>query len=68
MTYDATRRIVPAAPQLTEYLLVEFTNFMSVVAEKLRISNSRYISFFLGTTFPYNFSPLRFLDIEHSFK
>ncbi|ONI05050.1 hypothetical protein PRUPE_6G353600 [Prunus persica] len=53
MTYDATRRIVPAAPQLTEYLLVEFTNFMSVVAEKLRISNSSETDNSLDTQVPF---------------
>lgn len=42
MAYDVTRKIITAAPQLTEILLVEFMNFMSVLAEKLCISKSRY--------------------------
>ncbi|RXH82519.1 hypothetical protein DVH24_036860 [Malus domestica] len=53
MTYDATRRIVSAAPQLTEPLLVEFTNFMSVVAEKLHISKSSETDNSLDTQVPF---------------
>lgn len=34
MSHDATRKIVAAAPQVSEALLLEFTNFLSVVAEK----------------------------------
>ncbi|KAB2629923.1 translational activator GCN1 [Pyrus ussuriensis x Pyrus communis] len=53
MTYDTTRRIVSAAPQLTEPLLVEFTNFMSVVAEKLHISKSSETDNSLDTQVPF---------------
>jgi hypothetical protein len=42
MAYDATRKIITAAPQLSEDLLLEFTNFLSVVGEKLYISKTRY--------------------------
>lgn len=42
MAYDATRKIITAAPQITETLLVEFMNFLSVLAEKLCISKTRY--------------------------
>ncbi|KAB2621344.1 translational activator GCN1 [Pyrus ussuriensis x Pyrus communis] len=56
MNYDATRRIVSAAPQLTEPLLVEFTNFTSVVAGKLRISKLRYNAFLYMPLIPFNSS------------
>ncbi|POO02948.1 Proteasome component Ecm29/Translational activator Gcn [Trema orientale] len=38
--YDATKKIIVAAPQLTETLLFEFTNFLSLAAEKLLISKT----------------------------
>lgn len=41
VTYNATKKIVPAAPQLAEHLLIEFTTFISVVEEKHRISKAR---------------------------
>ncbi|PPR92002.1 hypothetical protein GOBAR_AA28683 [Gossypium barbadense] len=34
-TYDATKKIVAAAPQLSEVLLLEFTDFLSLVGEKI---------------------------------
>ncbi|XVE90051.1 hypothetical protein DITRI_Ditri20bG0045600 [Diplodiscus trichospermus] len=34
-TYDATRKIIAAAPQLSEVLLLEFTGFLSLVGEKI---------------------------------
>ncbi|KAL6142934.1 hypothetical protein ACLB2K_061209 [Fragaria x ananassa] len=40
VAYNATKKIVPAAPQLAEHLLIEFAAFMSVVEEKHRISKS----------------------------
>jgi hypothetical protein len=43
MASDATRKIIAGAPQLSEDLLLEFTNFLSIVGEKLRDSNTRYI-------------------------
>ena len=43
--FDATRKIISAAPQLAGTLLIEFTNFLSLVAEKLVISKTRYIIF-----------------------
>lgn len=58
--YDATKKIIAAAPQLIETLLFEFTNFLSLAAEKLLISKTRYflvlrhpalISFMLFLTF-----------------
>ncbi|KAK8589608.1 hypothetical protein V6N13_088443 [Hibiscus sabdariffa] len=33
-TYDATKKIIAAAPQLSEVLLIEFTGFLSLVGEK----------------------------------
>ncbi|TQD73974.1 hypothetical protein C1H46_040491 [Malus baccata] len=53
MNYDATRRIVSAAPQLTEPLLVEFTNFTSVVAGKLCISKLSETDNSLDTQVPF---------------
>ncbi|XP_022719011.1 protein ILITYHIA isoform X2 [Durio zibethinus] len=35
ITYDATRKIIAAAPQLSEDLLLEFSNFLSLVGEKI---------------------------------
>lgn len=43
MASDATRKIITAAPELSEDLLLEFTNFLSVVGERLCNSNTRYI-------------------------
>ncbi|KAM3705375.1 hypothetical protein ACJW31_03G074900 [Castanea mollissima] len=40
MTYNATRKIITAAPQLSEDLLLEFTNFLSVVGEKIYLSKT----------------------------
>ncbi|KAH1083318.1 hypothetical protein J1N35_023079 [Gossypium stocksii] len=34
-TYDATKKIIAAAPQLSEVLLLEFTDFLSLVGEKI---------------------------------
>ncbi|KAE8731771.1 ILITYHIA isoform 3 [Hibiscus syriacus] len=34
-TYDATKKIIAAAPQLSEVLLVEFTGFLHLVGEKI---------------------------------
>ncbi|KAL0008837.1 hypothetical protein SO802_010339 [Lithocarpus litseifolius] len=42
MAYNATRKIITAAPQLSEDLLLEFTNFLSVVGEKIYLSKTRY--------------------------
>lgn len=42
MAHDATRKIVTTTPQLSEALLLEFSNFLSVVGEKIIISKSRY--------------------------
>lgn len=42
--YDATRKIIAAAPQLAETLLLEFSNFLSLSSEKLFISKTRYIN------------------------
>ncbi|GLT64478.1 hypothetical protein SLA2020_369690 [Shorea laevis] len=40
MASDATRKIITAAPELSEDLLLEFTNFLSVVGERLCNSNT----------------------------
>ncbi|KAK7840273.1 protein ilityhia [Quercus suber] len=40
MAYNATRKIITAAPQLSEDLLLEFTNFLSVVGEKIYLSKT----------------------------
>lgn len=56
MNYDTTRRIVSAAPQLTEPLLVEFMNFTSVVEEKLCISKLRCNSFLYTPLILFNSS------------
>ncbi|KAH7543347.1 hypothetical protein FEM48_Zijuj02G0174600 [Ziziphus jujuba var. spinosa] len=53
MAYDVTRKIITAAPQLTEILLVEFMNFMSVLAEKLCISKSSDTDNSLDTQVPF---------------
>lgn len=42
IAYNATRKIITAAPQLSEDLLLEFTNFLSVVGEKIYLSKTRY--------------------------
>lgn len=42
MAYDSTRKIIAAAPQLTQTLLIEFGNFFSLVAERIFISKTRY--------------------------
>lgn len=42
MAYEATRKIITAVPQFTETLLAEFMSFMSIVAEKLQMSRTRY--------------------------
>ena len=41
MAHDATRKIVTTSPQLSEDLLLEFSNFLSVVGEKIIISKTR---------------------------
>lgn len=41
-TYDATKKIVAAAPQLSEVLLLEFTDFLSLVGEKISTLKIRY--------------------------
>lgn len=43
MASDATRKIITAAPQLSEDLLHEFTNLLSLVAERLCNLKTRYI-------------------------
>ncbi|KAL4637783.1 hypothetical protein ACB092_03G100700 [Castanea dentata] len=40
MAYNATRKIITAAPQLSEDLLLEFINFLSVVGEKIYLSKT----------------------------
>ncbi|XP_059439580.1 protein ILITYHIA isoform X2 [Corylus avellana] len=40
MASDGTRKIIAAAPQLSEDLLLEFTNFLSVVGERICNSNT----------------------------
>ncbi|XP_050384454.1 protein ILITYHIA [Argentina anserina] len=40
VAYNTTKKIVPAAPQIAEHLLIEFATFMSIVEEKHRISKS----------------------------
>jgi hypothetical protein len=47
MASDGTRKIIAAAPQLSEDLLLEFTNFLSVVGERLCNSNTRCILYSL---------------------
>lgn len=43
MASAATRKIITSAPQLSDELLLEFTNFLSVVGERLSNSKTRYI-------------------------
>lgn len=45
MALDATRKIIASTPQLSEALLLEFSEFLSVVGEKVIISKTRYNSF-----------------------
>ncbi|GAV70348.1 DUF3554 domain-containing protein, partial [Cephalotus follicularis] len=40
MTFDATRKIISAAPQLSGDLLLEFSNFLSVVGERVLFSKT----------------------------
>lgn len=42
MASHATRKIIAAAPQLSEPLLVEFMEFLSTVGEKVSLSDTRY--------------------------
>ncbi|KAL5566833.1 hypothetical protein UlMin_029997 [Ulmus minor] len=51
--YDATRKIIRAAPQFTETLLFEFTKFMSLAADKLFISNTSDTDNSLDSQMPF---------------
>ncbi|KAK9919347.1 hypothetical protein M0R45_027946 [Rubus argutus] len=53
VTYNATKKIIPAAPQLAEHLLIEFTTFISVVEEKHRISKSSETDSSLDSQVPF---------------
>ncbi|XP_062006271.1 protein ILITYHIA [Rosa rugosa] len=53
VAYNATKKIVAAAPQLAEHLLIEFTTFMSVVEEKHRISKSSDTDSSLDSQVPF---------------
>lgn len=56
--YDATKKIIASAPQLTETLLLELTSYLSLAAEKLYVSNTRYILVLSRVSFasPVSFS------------
>lgn len=41
MAHDATRKIITSVPHLSEALLLEFSNFLSLVGEKTIISKTR---------------------------
>lgn len=41
MAHDATRKIITSVPHLSEALLLEFSNFLSLVGEKIIISKTR---------------------------
>ncbi|KAK9292309.1 hypothetical protein L1049_020274 [Liquidambar formosana] len=40
VAFNATKKIINAAPQLSEALLLEFTNFLSLVGEKIHLLNT----------------------------
>lgn len=41
MAHDVTRKIIATTPQLSEALLIEFSNFLSIVGEKIIIAKTR---------------------------
>lgn len=41
MAHEATKRITAAVPQLSEDLLSEFANWLSVIGERTRIMRKR---------------------------
>ncbi|XP_062084326.1 protein ILITYHIA [Humulus lupulus] len=51
--YDAIKKIIAAAPQLTETLLFEFMNFLSLAAEKLLITKTSDTDNSLDTQVPF---------------
>lgn len=54
-SYDTTKKIIRAAPKLAEALLLEFTNFLSVVGEKLQLLKTRYNPYLLSVPSPLAF-------------
>lgn len=42
MAHEATKRITSVVPQLSEDLLSEFANWLSVIGEKICILGKRY--------------------------
>ncbi|CAK7341235.1 unnamed protein product [Dovyalis caffra] len=53
MSYDATRKIITAIPRLSEPLLLEFTNFLSVVGEKISLLGTSDAENSLDTQVPF---------------
>ncbi|KAF5735270.1 translational activator GCN1 [Tripterygium wilfordii] len=53
IAYDATRKIILSSPQLSEPLLHEFTNFLSVVGEKICLLKSSDADNSLDTFVPF---------------
>lgn len=51
--YDATKKIIASAPQLTETLLLELTCYLSLAAEKLYVSNTSDTDNSLDTQLPF---------------
>ncbi|XP_024025150.1 protein ILITYHIA [Morus notabilis] len=52
-SYDATKKIIASAPQLTETLLLELINYLSLAAEKLYISKTSDTDNSLDTQAPF---------------
>ncbi|GMN25829.1 hypothetical protein TIFTF001_001087 [Ficus carica] len=51
--FDATKKIIASAPQLTETLLLELTSYLSLAAEKLYVSNTSDTDNSLDTQLPF---------------
>lgn len=53
MAHDATRKIITSVPHLSEALLLEFSNFLSLVGEKIIISKTSDTDDFMDSQVPF---------------
>ncbi|KAH9784170.1 protein ILITYHIA [Citrus sinensis] len=53
MAHDATRKIITSVPHLSEALLLEFSNFLSLVGEKTIISKTSDTDDFMDSQVPF---------------
>ncbi|KAH9728161.1 protein ILITYHIA [Citrus sinensis] len=53
MAHDATRKIITSVPHLSEALLLEFSNFLSLVGEKIIISKTSDTDDFVDSQVPF---------------